>query len=289
MITIVTSGGLGNQLFQYAAARHLADSLGEGLVVDTRNHPRDADWTKRFWIDRLPIRARIRRYAAGGPLAPSGIVSRAVRRVWIERRRRVMYADHPGFDPALMRAAKPGAVLHGYFQSVRYLGTPAEARRLGIHLDDVLGAAHRDWTARIDAERLVSVHVRRGDYIGNPRYELRAPLTYFAGAMDALRRQDTAATRFLVFSDDIAWCRHQPVFASDCAFYEEPGGARAWPGVELALMSRCAGHIISNSTYSWWAAWLGDDGAKPIVAPRSWIGGGTIDEWDLRPPRWMTI
>lgn len=121
---------------------------------------------------------------------------------------------------------------------------------------------------------VVAIHVRRGDYVGNPFYVDLMQTDYYQRAM-----AEFPQARFMVFSDDIEYCKASPLFAG-CEFYH---------GDELQDMNKmmsCMGHIIANSSFSWWAAYLAPF-SKKIVAPIAWFTDG-VDRVKI-PPAWKRI
>ena len=119
----------------------------------------------------------------------------------------------------------------------------------------------------------VSIHVRRGDYVNNPFYVDLSKSDYYERAMKFFPDAD-----FLVFSDDIEWCKRQDVFEG-CEFSEGLSDLD-----DFNLMASCNGHIIANSSYSWWAAYLGNG---KVIAPRAWYTDGV--ERTVVPSEWKRI
>lgn len=107
----------------------------------------------------------------------------------------------------------------------------------------------------------VAIHVRRGDYVKNDFYVDLMSTDYYQRAM-----QEFQGEQFIVFSDDLNYCREQAVF-KDCFFY--PGLSEI---EDLTMISSCKGVIIANSSFSWWGAFLSD--AKKVVAPKAWYSDG---------------
>jgi hypothetical protein len=132
----------------------------------------------------------------------------------------------------------------------------------------------------------VAVHVRRTDYIGNSNAEI-CGLDYYRRAMERMRQQ-FEHVRFHVFSDDPAWCVKN--LAADDVGICHLDGASHHPLHDLHLMSRARHHIIANSSYSWWAAWLGKTEGQIVLMPTQWFKGTMhtpIDE--KRCPGWECI
>jgi hypothetical protein len=188
--------------------------------------------------------------------------------------------------------------LRGYFQSERYFAHCADEVRhyftphhaLSYYLERAFGD--------LLAAKTCSIHVRRTDYIGNPTHPNLAAGDYYERAMS----QFDPGTTFVIFSDDIEWCKDR--FRGGSLVFVE-----ALTEIEdLFLMARCKGHIIANSTFSWWGAWLDPNPNKKVIAPLQWFSGdhgnpsvpyryrralgdfeGYFDTRDLIPPGWIRI
>jgi hypothetical protein len=253
-------GRLGNQLFQIAAtvgvARHNA---GEYVFPP---------WKYAGYFERpIPVSTRI---------PPVQI-----------------YRD-PSFSYRDIALAGDTSLL-GYFQSERYFAHCAQEIRSLFTLQPRLLQSLRAQCAPLLREKTCSMHVRRGDYVGNPLFANLAAGGYYE---EAMRRFD-ADTLFVVFSDDIPWCR-QRFRAHRCAFV----GGMTEIG-DLTLMSLCDGHIIANSSFSWWGAWLDAKPDKRVIAPAAWFAGefadpdipfkagpphdGFHDTADLLPAGWLRL
>lgn len=124
----------------------------------------------------------------------------------------------------------------------------------------------------------VSIHVRRGDYVNNSFHWDLSETDYYEKAMVLFPDK-----QFIVFSDDIAWCKQQDIF-KDCAFSENEDEV-----TDFNIMASCESNIIANSTFSWWAAYINPCPAKKIVAPRedTWFRDGIIRI--KMPPTWVQI
>lgn len=119
----------------------------------------------------------------------------------------------------------------------------------------------------------VSIAVRRGDYVNNPFYVDLMTTEYYERAMALFPNE-----KFIVISDDIEWCKQQKIF-KDCEFSEGRTDVE-----DLNLMAGCKGHIIANSSYSWWAAWLS---GNRTIAPKAWHPDGV--ERTKLPEKWERI
>ena len=128
---------------------------------------------------------------------------------------------------------------------------------------------------------LVSIHVRRGDYLLYPRHHPTVEMSYYEKAMEL-----SGTDKFLVFSDDIYWCKKH--FIGNMFEFSEGNSAL----LDLDLQSKlCEHNIIGNSSFSWWAAWLNKNPNKKIFAPKKWFGPAlsSHNTKDLFPNDWITI
>lgn len=281
---MVMRGGLGNQLFQYAAMRSIADRLGEELELDTRFYPRTSlNSSTGFWIDQLPIRAKIKRYAETGALAAHGVLLRLKRKLLDQKLRPVFDEAEAGYDRRT-HDIRPGSIVFGYFQSAEYLAPYDGRLREELDCKHLMSAAeHRTAESIRSSGNVVSVHVRRGDYLTEAGFTIDNYERYLGGAMAHCRSLHEGVT-FRVFSDDVPWCRQSQLFADSCEIHDAV--PLRHPMIDLHLMSQCSHHIISNSSFSWWAAWLGDHPDKTIIAPAKWFGGIDTRAARIVPERW---
>lgn len=283
MIRVVMLGRTGNNLFQYAFGRVLAARHGVPLVMDGSWFNR-RDWQAVSCLQRLPLRAEIVRK---WPVAARVLRRVAGRHPWEWRGVPVVResAVNLAFAPRLLEAPR-SCVVFGYFQTPRYFaGIEAELRQ-SLALDGLAWPARvRRLADRLAGEPSVAVHVRRTDYLGNPDVDILGD-GYYRRAMDRLRAE-LGNPRFHVFSDDPDACAK--VFTSgDCEvrFPEDDG---LDPLADLFLMSSARHHVLANSSYSWWAAWLGKKPAQRVIMPAQWYRGEMIapigekrcDGWEL--------
>ncbi|MEW6688191.1 MAG: alpha-1,2-fucosyltransferase [Pseudomonadota bacterium] len=282
MIQVELIGGLGNWLFQYAIGRVLAMKHGTRLELNACEHHlrrdshglSDVRMLRCFGIEAGITRiGRLRRRVMDSLLpGESGRLFRE--RGW-------------GYDPAVL-ALGASARLFGYFQSARYwTGHEAQIR---AELTPRISAGHPapDFLDAIEGANAVSVHVRRGDYVRSELHDVCTP-GYFRRAM-AMMRELVPAPAFFLFSDDPAWSRAQ-LAGPDVMQVELPGSWRR-PVLDLALMSRCRHHIISNSTFSWWGAWLDPRPGKVVLAPERWFNDEAMNRLamqDTVPSDWRRV
>jgi hypothetical protein len=149
----------------------------------------------------------------------------------------------------------------GYFQTEKYFEHCKDKVRENFTFKPEIQQKADNWIEPYKQYNLVSLHVRRTDYINQPNYHTLCTLDYYKSAISLFTN-----AKFMVFSDDIEWCKENlqlenSTFVSTDSDY-----------VDLCLMSMCNHHIIANSSFSWWGAWLNKNKDKKVVAPNQWFG-----------------
>ncbi|WP_166443626.1 alpha-1,2-fucosyltransferase [Rhabdaerophilum calidifontis] len=192
-----------------------------------------------------------------------------------------------GHDPAIAALAGD-ALIAGYFQSPRYFEDRAEAIAALLDPARLAGPGAAGRAVRLEGETSVAVHVRRGDYASGTAGAVHPvlPEAYYIAAAQAVRAR-VAGARFFVFSDDAAAAA---VLAARLGDAEPMAGADA--GEDLYLMSRARHHVIANSSFSWWSAWLDRRPGGMRIAPRLWFtpaAAATRPTDDLFPADWMRL
>ncbi len=264
--------GLGNMLFQIASAYALAHSTGRvPALVESFTGTRG----------RYPVhRYRSNFFSKLNFLPEDEGTRRALKRATVQRER--------GFASGEMTescASGRSIVLEGYFQNEAYFKPQAE------HIRDLFAfESPQAWTLPGDGPSC-SVHIRRGDYRDLPHIHPILPIDYIARAIERFDH----GTRFLIFSDDSAWCRQcLPSVLGDRPHAFLPESIMDYEA--LTIMSQCDHHIIANSTFSWWGAYLDRNPNKRVVAPRQWFTQSHADSigYDLTthpiiPPAWILL
>jgi hypothetical protein len=305
MITVAVMGGLGNQMFQYAAAKALAERHGVGVVIDVE--PVGRDRKRSYMLDRLQVPERpiardedysaaLRAMAAHTALTWRGRAARLMVRLGLGRPPQLpnTYSElHFHFDPNFFNQG-PKLRLYGYFQSELYFAPIADTIRRLFQPREPLGPAAEEIARQIAGATLpVSVHVRRGDYlkasVGSVHGILEAG--YYARALRLMAGALGADMTLFVFSDDPA--------AAEAVIATVPGhrtvivrGDPDRPWEDMALMARCRHHIVANSSFSWWGAWLNPSADKVVIGPRLWFAPEALRRYnlcDLCPPSWILI
>jgi hypothetical protein len=299
MVSVELTGGLGNQMFQYAVGFALARRRGTRLALDLRHYeaPTPAGLPPRpYELGRLsvsagPVETLDRLRLAGGEMPRSrNLAIRAIRKAsqasgWARVRRVVDAAE--GFD-ARLASLPPGDVwLSGCWQSERYFAGEREAILREFTFRAEPDPANRTTLGEIESARTaVCVHVRRGDYTRPETLTRPCDPSYYSRALAWMADRAPGATHF-VFSDDPAWARDNLPVPPGSTFVTHNVGTN--DPEDLRLMARCTHFVIANSTFSWWAAWLGRSPGKLVVAPARWYARPHASERDLVPVTWARL
>jgi hypothetical protein len=285
-------GGLGNQMFQYAFARSLAARTGDQVFID-RSGLEDDRVHNGFELEGV--------FGIGLPEArpedarrlssqPTGLIGR-FRRKYLTKRSHVIDRKF-GFQPELFEL-EGDRYFEGYWQSEKFFEPIAELVREDYRFRREL--SDRNLALLRDLPRpIASVHVRRGDYLKYPNLNICTPDYYLRG-IEAMRA-DGGTASFMVFSDDIGYCRSTLGLAEDeAAFVDWNTGEESWQ--DMAMMARCDRHIIANSSFSWWGAWLDPLPGKRVIAPSVWNRREidckdryySFSFGDIVPPSWERV
>ena len=284
VIIVELKGGLGNQLFQYAAGRRLSLTLGVPLKLDISRYKRHGQRT--YELDQFCIEAGIAKTWEVLLWRVPDFLTRITRPLGLLPR--LMMEKSFDFDPAILHLGD-GKYLDGYWQSYRYFTDVAPEIRRELAVRAPPSDADQKLLDRMAMCDSVCLHVRRGDYASNPitqQFHGLCTSEYYRTAVEAIAAQLPAPELF-VFSDDMPWVKHHLRFELPTTHVEHHGVDSA--PLELRLMAGCRHFVIANSSLSWWAAWLSAN-EKPIVyAPRRWFADPAIDTSELTPPAWQRI
>ena len=246
MLTFNNLGNLGrlaNQMFQYASLKGIARNRGFEFMIPpasafgTRDLLVRQDGTNIYDIFDLS----------------DNNYGLQVNQVCMERMHE--------FDEELFNSCPDNIDLYGYYQSPKYFEHIKDEIKSDFTFSKEVEAICTEMFETVHSDqKVISVHLRRTDYTVNNNHPLQ-PMSYYE---DALKLFDKNV-QILVFSDDPHWCQEQELFADDSIMISEGNDA----DIDLCLMTKCDYHIIANSSFSWWGAWLGD--SEKVVAPSNWF------------------
>ncbi|WP_080240285.1 alpha-1,2-fucosyltransferase [Spirosoma rigui] len=289
IISRITSG-LGNQLFQYAAARHLALTNKTDLYLDLSYYRQtyDTDTPRSFKLGQFAVPYRM---LQASPLeyvskATKLLPNRSLPPLFL-----FLKEKHFHFDERVVRARANCITLDGFWQSEAYFRDNAATIRRELTLTGTPSPEFNHYERQLASTPTpVSIHIRRGDYVNHPEFSKTfgfVGLDYYEQALRELNSR-FSATQLYVFSDDKAWVRENLPLPDNTVFVQNsgPDGDVA----DLVLMSKCHHHIIANSSFSWWGAWLNPKPDKLVVTPRHWYKQQpTWNTKDLLPSTWLAL
>ena len=285
MIVTALFGGIGNQLFQYATARALALRLGVPVGLDRRwfNGSKEREYAlDRFTIADAPVDPRMVPARVGK--LPSRLLSH-----YLRGSLRIYREKGLAFHPRVLRQ-RDGTYLHGYFQCECYFADQEAALRRDLAFAEPPSIDSRPVLAEISGSLAVSLHVRRGDYVSNPKLSSLFGIVtpdYYARAAELIAQRAGGEPHFFVFSNDPAWTAENLRLGFPTRIVDHNGGSRATE--DLRLMAACRHHILANSSFSWWGAWLNPSAEKIVVAPQPWFRDPSLDSSTIVPERWVRL
>lgn len=290
MIVTRLYGGLGNQMFQYAAARRLSLRLGCELVIDISEFQYDS--TYRYYLDYFRVAAQLATADDMWEIRRSR-EKRPVQKLLInlqgcfKQKRDLAYYAEPHFHFAESVLQLPDNVcMDGYWQSEKYFSDVADAIRAEYTIQNPMPEKSQQILTQIHAVDSVSLHVRRGDYVSNPAaYKVHGvcSVEYYKSCISYIN-QTLDTPHFFLFSDDPIWVKENLLVQDRMTIVEGNSAIE-----DMRLMSRCKHNIIANSSFSWWGAWLNTNPDKMVLAPRRWFQDATINTSDLYPSGWIAL
>ncbi len=291
MITVRLMGGLGNQMFQYAVGRTIAHRRHTQLALDVRAFPDHKLRQYSLGIFRIaekfgdsPHLGRAR--ALGQRLRLPGFAW-GLGRLRIPGFTYVLRETTFAFDPTALDAPR-NLYLDGYWQSEKYFREIDDIVRREFSFKTEPDQQNREMAARIKGVNAVAVHVRRGDNVSDPasiQHHGTCPPEYYRQTAQLIAAQ-VSNPHFFVFSDEPGWGPSNLELGGPATFVAQNGPEKDYE--DLRLMALCRHHIIANSSFSWWGAWLSNSKGI-IVAPKKWFNKAELDTRDLIPDGWVRL
>lgn len=285
-------GGLGNQMFQYAAGRSLSLERDQSLRLDITGFS-GYGLHQGFELGRV--------FNSSTEIATEPDVRNILgwqflsgfRRVWarpgMAAFRRDGFVVEPHFHYwSEINCVPQDCYLVGYWQSEKYFQTHTSEIRADFTFKPSLSDRNAKLAEQITQVNAVSLHVRRGDYVNNAKTNAThgvCSLDYYRAAIQHVSDRVTCPY-FFIFSDDIAWVKDNLKMDMPCQYVDHNQDKESYN--DMHLMSLCRHHIIANSSFSWWGAWLNPNLEKIVVAPKKWFANQNNVK-DLFPQGWVTF
>ena len=258
-------GRLGNQMFQYASLRGIAANRGFDFCIPPEHVFGEIDPNVKNSETNIHTAFDLSKCnKVGNPIL-------------YERVEESGYH----FDENIFNNCPDNVDLYGYFQSEKYFKHIEEDIRKDFTFESYVMDTCKDFIeTTINSKEIISLHIRRGDYLHLQSFHPTPPLEYYFEALNKL-----PDVPVIIFSDDIEWASEQHLFDDDKFYLSESNTT----DFDMCLMSMCNYHIIANSSFSWWGAWLAQ--SEHTIAPKNWFGPSLShhDTSDLYCNRWEII
>jgi len=293
MIIVNIVGGLGNQMFQFAAARALAIRKCLPLKLDVSDFVTYAlhqgfELGSVFNIKMDLAESEDVRKVLGWQSSPR------IRSLFSRHRFAVIRSSKLVIERSLdcwegINNLPSDCYLKGYWQSEKYFYDAAALIRKDFTFRQPLGNKNAECAELISEVNAVSLHVRRGDYASDACTAAKhglCSIEYYRAALQLVAERVPNAHLF-VFSDDICWVKNN--LRLDLPFHYVDHNHGAYSFNDMRLMSMCKHNIIANSSFSWWGAWLNPRVDKIVVAPRCWFNMDNRNTRDIYCSSWVVL
>ncbi len=290
MVIAELKGGLGNQLFQYAAAIAMACHSNTIMKADITNlgSPDEVLGTyRRYTLSKLKSPPEIlsvdekEKYIARGWKKIWRLLNPVSIQTYTEK--------HFHYDASFWNC-RQWVFLRGNFQSEKYFKPYEDTVRKKLQFDtNKIAGLNTALLAEMKSVESLSLHIRRGDYVSNKiASDVLGvlPVAHYEAAYAEMLKY-VQIQKVFVFSDDIEWAKQHLGFGANLTFVENEGADRDI--ADFVLMQHCKHNIIANSSFSWWAAYLNSNPGKIVVAPKRWFNKAPYDTKDLIPESWIRI
>lgn len=285
MIITRLYGGLGNQLFQYAAGRSLAHHLGSILKLDIT--PFQGYKLHTYGLTHWNIQEDFAKEKEVRKFQRMGIITRLLGNVPAWRTNyTVIQEKHFPYCPEVFYATG-NVMLVGYWQSEKYFLKIEEVIRREFTVKTPQVGRDREIAEKVKDTDSISLHVRRLDYVTDIKTSQThgtCSLEYYNRSVDFIS-QRVKAPHVFIFSDDSRWAKENIRLSQPVTFVDHNDASRNFE--DLRLMSQCKHNIIANSSFSWWGAWLNTNPGKMICTPAKWFSDPRHDTRDIYPEGWL--
>ena len=289
MIIVQIAGGLGNQMFQYATGRALAEKRKTELKIDC--------WVMfnfyKLWpyeLDKLKLKENFaeKNEVPYFNVPSKNIIFRTLKYVMRKNKitlKKYYFEEEFKFDPKLLEQPD-GTYLHGAFQTEKYFKDIRHILLREFEFKKKLDKKNEAIAKQMSECNSVSVHFRKGDYVSNKKnlsiFE-NCSINYYKKSVEFIAKK-VKEPIFYVFSDDIDWVKKNFEIKHKTVFVHNPGKDSY---KDMILMSTCKHNIIANSSFGWWGAWLNKNPEKIVIAPKKWFVKTKAP--DIIPEDWIKI
>lgn len=289
MVIVQLTGGMGNQMFQYALGRNLAIRNNTVLKLDL-NFFKTYEWHE-YSLAPFNIKEDI----------ASDKEINALKSIYTSKwdqlvgtlknqfsKPHYIIEEGLGFKPEVLKLSG-NIYLEGYWQSEKYFLDIEKSIREEFKINVPPSNHNQKVLDQINHSNSISLHVRRGVYATVPEVNKAHGLCspeYYDRAVEYIN-QNIKDPLYFIFSDEIAWAKENLKINGKCVFVDQNDDKTDYE--DIRMMSACKHNIMANSTFSWWASWLNQNKDKTIIAPRTWFADTTRDTKDIVPGEWIRL
>ncbi len=285
MIIVKLDGGMGNQLFQYAMGRYLSIKLKTNLKLDRDLYL--ANSQRHYSLHHFDVEESFCTPNERKALKRKDFLRRKLNNIGFAVTPYWYTEEFPGYHN-YTRQARGDAYFEGFWQSEKYFKPAESIIRNELVVKTMPSDINKRLLDEIGSVNAVSVHVRRGDYVSdsvtNAVHGI-CDINYYKQALNLITTE-IADPSFFVFSDDMSWTRSNIMINGYPVTYVDHNAEADYE--DFRLMYSCRHHIIANSSFSWWGAWLNSYPGKKVIAPKNWFRSQLINN-DIIPQEWQVI
>ena len=285
MIIVKLDGGMGNQMFQYAVGKYLSLKLKAKLKLDTDTYL--SNKSRHYALDHLSTEENFSTQREKKSLHRKEYFRRKLNKIGFSISPYWCTEQEPGYHNYIEQLTD-NVYLEGFWQSEKYFKPIEEIIRKEFVVKEVPAEINKKHLDKIESVNAVSVHIRRGDYMSDKTTnEVHGvcDISYYDEAINRMTAEVNDPS-FFIFSDDMAWAKaHLSIDDGLVTYVDNNSGADY---EDIRLMYSCKHHIIANSSFSWWGAWLNTYRDKKVIAPKKWFRS-VVTNKDIIPDGWLTI
>jgi hypothetical protein len=279
-------------MFQYAAGRSLAQKYKTELKLDIRDFKnytlRSYDLSNFNIIENFATSSDLSRVSLHSNRSTVEAFKQIIKNIRHSKLIKHIKEEEYNFQRNILRLTD-NVYLDGYWQSEKYFLDIENVIRKEFSIVNPLSSTSQNIAEQIKGCESVSLHVRRGDYVSDPKTNSVhgvCGIEYYCNAMDMIHN-NIENPCFFIFSDDPEWARCNIKPDASTIYVRHENSSKDYE--DMCLMSMCKHNIIANSSFSWWGAWLNKNSEKIVIAPQKWFNSKDMNTNDLLPSKWYKL
>lgn len=292
MIVVKLIGGLGNQLFQYALAKHLAHVNNTEMLLDATAFE-DNYKLHKFSLQHFDISSKVADRKVLENIYNYPYSLKKTQRIWehkvLGKNLFNLNENQFNYQPDIIKKYNGHVVLNGYWQTEKYFLPIQDYIRQEFKVVTTQEPKDIEVSENVlSSENAVSLHIRRADYTNPEVLKVHGvcSLEYYQKGVSFIANKVSNPT-FFIFSDDIPWAKKNLKLNYQMIFVEHNNADKNYE--DMNLMSQCKHNIIANSSFSWWGAWLNKNPDKIVIAPQKWFSSSERNYSDVVPEAWIKL